>query len=219
MVADMNTGAIQQQERLAALEVDVTDPARFAALLDRTEETFGAIDLMFNVAGGGRPGTILDLSPEDWRFCIDLNMTSVFLGTGLAARSFVRHGKRGAIVNVASINATVPLPGGLGYAAGKAGAAMISRQAALELGEHGIRVNTVSPGLTNTPLTSALLDSPAVRGAFLERIQLGRPAEPEEIARAALFLASEEASYISGTDLVVDGAWLTTGYPDLRNLA
>ena len=93
---------------------------------------------------------------------------------------------------------------------------MLSRQAALELTDRGIRINTVSPGLVETPLTNQLTSVPAILQSYMERIPIGRMAQPEEIAAAVLFLASDDASYISGNNLVVDGAWNTTGYPDLR---
>lgn len=219
MIADLRPPADgTTDDRLMFTAADVTDKAQLEAVFERTRETVGPVELMFNVAGGGRAGSILDLSYEDWRFCVDLNMSSVFLGTSLAAQSFLASGTRGTITNIASINALVPLHGGLGYAAAKAGAVMVTTQAALELGAHGIRVNAVSPGLVDTPLTQHMMSNADIRAAFLARIPLGRAAQPSEIARAALFLASDEASYISGTNLVVDAAWLTTGYPDLRSL-
>ncbi|MBO1901598.1 SDR family oxidoreductase [Leucobacter weissii] len=195
---------------------DVTDEAQFSAVIDRAVDEFGTLDALFNVAGGSKAGSLLDISYEDWDFTVKLNLYSAFLGTRLAARRFIAEQKPGAIVNVASLNSLVPMHFGVGYTASKAGAAMLGRQAALELTEHGIRVNTVSPGLVATPLTAGLREIPGVDEAYLERIPAGRPAEPSEIAAAALFLASDDASYISGDNLVVDGAWATTGYPDLR---
>ena len=93
---------------------------------------------------------------------------------------------------------------------------MLTKNAALELGEQGIRVNAISPGLVATPLTGGLLAAPGVMESYLERIPAKRPADPDEIAGVALFLASKDASYVNGENIVVDGAWATTGYPDLR---
>jgi NAD(P)-dependent dehydrogenase (short-subunit alcohol dehydrogenase family) len=93
---------------------------------------------------------------------------------------------------------------------------MVSQVAALEYGEQGIRVNAISPGLTDTPLTAPMQATPGVREAYLERIPLKRVGTPDDMASAALYLASDDASYISGVNLVVDGAWEQTGYPDLR---
>lgn len=128
----------------------------------------------------------------------------------------MRESGGGAIVNIASLNSHVPMIGGSAYACAKAGVEMLSRNAALELAPARIRVNTVSPGLTDTPLTAAIRELQGAENAFLERIPLNRWGTPEDMAAAALFLASDDASYISGSNLVVDGAWETTGYPNLR---
>lgn len=203
-------------EKVVGRRTDVTDEADFEGLIADTVARFGTLDAVFNVAGGSKPGSLMDISFADWDFTVHLNLYSAFLGTRLAARQFVKEGKAGAIVNIASLNSIVPMHLGVGYTAGKAGAVMLTKQAALELGEHGIRVNAVSPGLVSTPLTRGLRDIPGVDDAYFERIPLKRAAEPEEVAAAALFLASDDASYISGDNLVVDGAWATSGYPDLR---
>jgi meso-butanediol dehydrogenase/(S,S)-butanediol dehydrogenase/diacetyl reductase len=125
-------------------------------------------------------------------------------------------GQGGAIVNIASLNCRVPMYGGGAYACAKAGVEMLSRNAALELAPRRIRVNTVSPGLTDTPLTAGLRDLQGAERAFMDRIPLDRWGAPEDMAAAALFLASDDAGYITGSNLFVDGGWETTGYPDLR---
>jgi NAD(P)-dependent dehydrogenase (short-subunit alcohol dehydrogenase family) len=125
-------------------------------------------------------------------------------------------GGGGAVVNIASLNSTVPMFFGAAYACAKAGVAMLGQSGALELAEHGIRVNTVSPGLTDTPLVRGALEVPDVLAAYLERIPLGRPATPEDIAATATYLASDDAAYVSGVNVAVDGAWAQSGYPDLR---
>lgn len=201
---------------VAGRVADVTDEAEFDAAIDYAASEFGTLDVLFNVAGGSRSAPIVQMSYKDWDFSIRLNLYSAFLGTKLAAGRFLAEGKPGAIINVASLNSIVPLHFGAGYSASKAATVMLTKQAALELTEHGIRVNAVSPGLVDTPLTSQLTQAPAVLDAFIERIPAGRSAKPQEIAAAALFLASDDASYISGQNLVVDGAWSMTGYPDLR---
>ena len=122
----------------------------------------------------------------------------------------------GAIVNIASLNSQVPMIGGSAYACAKAGVEMLSRNAALEMAPLRIRVNTVSPGLTDTPLTAVFRELQGLESAFMERIPMQRWGTPEEMAAAALFLASDDAAYISGSNLVVDGAWNTTGYPNLK---
>lgn len=197
---------------------DVTSEEAFQAVVDRAVEEFGTLDLMFNVAGGSKSGALTDISFEDFDFTVRLNLYSAFIGTRLAARRFIAEGKPGAIVNIASLNSLVPMHFGVGYTTSKAAAVMLTKQAALELGDKGIRVNAVSPGLVATPLTAGMMGLPGAEESFMERIPAGRPAQPEEIAAAALFLASDDASYVNGDNLVVDGAWATTGYPDLRKL-
>lgn len=221
VVADINEELIASAEetfgeRVTGIRADVTQEEDVEGLIASAVERHGTLDAMFNVAGGARMGTLVDLSYEDFDFTVRLNLHSAFLGTQHAARRFIAEGKRGAIVNVASLNATVPAHLLAAYTMSKAGAEMLGRQAALELGEHGIRVNTVSPGLTATPMTDGLLDAPGVPEAYMERIPLNRPAEPAEIAAAATFLASDDAAYITGDNLIIDGGWATTGYPDLR---
>jgi meso-butanediol dehydrogenase/(S,S)-butanediol dehydrogenase/diacetyl reductase len=195
---------------------DVTveaDAERLAALaVDR----FGGLDAAFHVAGASRAALIIDLTEEDWDFTVDLCLKGVFFGIKHAARRMIDQGRGGAIVNIASLNSRVPMFFGAAYSAAKAGVVSLGQSAALELGEHGIRVTTVSPGLTATPLVAPITDVPAVHAAYMERIPLGRPASPEDIAASATFLASDDAAYVSGVNLFVDGGWEQTGYPDLR---
>ncbi|MEB4614074.1 SDR family NAD(P)-dependent oxidoreductase [Leucobacter sp. M11] len=221
MVADINAEAIATATEtfgasVAGLVTDVTQESDVQALMDGAVSRFGRIDHVFNVAGGQKPAPLLDMPYEQWDFNIRLNLHSAFLGTQLGARVFRAQDGPGSIVNIASLNAQVPMFAGAGYTAGKAGTVMLTKQAALELAEYGIRVNAVSPGLVASPLTQSLTEVPAIYQAYMDRIPAGRPAEPEEIAAAALFLASDDASYINGDNLVVDGAWSTTGYPDMR---
>ena len=107
---------------------------------------------------------------------------------------------------------------GAAYSAAKAGVASVTQSAAIELGGSGIRVNTVSPGLTATPLIGPMMSIPGAEGAFMQQIPLRRPAQPDDVAGAALFLVSDDATYITGVNLLVDGGWEHTAYPDLRRL-
>lgn len=201
--------------RVACLSADVTKEREVEAMMDLAVERFGRLDCAFNVAGASRGGYLVDLSEADWDFTVDLCLKGVFLCTKHAARRML--GRRsGAIVNIASLNAHVPMHAGIAYASAKAGVEMVTRNAALELTPDGIRVNAVLPGLVETPLTRRHFENPAAQAAFLARIPAGRAAQPEDIAGPALFLASDEARYVSGASLLVDGAWAVTGYPDMR---
>ncbi len=203
-------------DHFVAQRCDVTLEVDVAALVATAVERFGGLHAAFNIAGGSRPGLIVDMTEEDWDFTVDLCLKGVFLGVKHQARQMIAQGGGGAIVNIASLNSRVPMFFGVAYSAAKAGVVMVGQNAALELGEHGIRVCTVSPGLTDTPLVAALTGDEEANAAYLERIPLKRPASPEDIASAATYLASDDASYITGVNLFVDGAWEQTAYPDLR---
>jgi NAD(P)-dependent dehydrogenase (short-subunit alcohol dehydrogenase family) len=185
------------------------------ALAGAAVSRFGALDLGFNCAGLGVYGEITELSEADWSTVIDICLKGAFFAVKHEARHMLAAGRGGAIVNIASLNSHVPAFGSAAYTCAKAGVEMLSRNAALELARHRIRVNTVSPGLTDTPLTAGFRDVAGLEGAFLDRIPMRRWGSPEDMAAAALFLASDDAGYISGSNLFVDGAWETSGYPDL----
>lgn len=194
---------------------DVTKEEDMEALVALAVERGTRLDMAFNVAGGNRAGYIVDQSEADWSFVIDLCLKSVFLGLKHQGRQMLRQGG-GAIVNIASLNSHVPMFAGSAYATAKAGVEMLTRNAALEWADRGVRVNAVLPGLVETPLTRPHFQDPARLAAFASRIPMGRAAQPEEIAAPALFLASADASYVSGASLLVDGAWAVSGYPDMR---
>ncbi len=205
-------------DRFVGVHCDVTSESDVEGLVGAAREHFGGLDAGFNVAGASRPGLLVDLSETDWDFTVDLCLKGVFLGVKHEARQMIAAGRGGAIVNIASLNSRVPMVFGAAYAAAKAGVVMLTQSGALELGEHQIRVNAISPGLTDTPLVQAITGTPMVRDAFIERIPLGRVATPDDIAASALFLASDVAAYVTGVNLFVDGGWEQTAYPDLRAL-
>jgi meso-butanediol dehydrogenase/(S,S)-butanediol dehydrogenase/diacetyl reductase len=220
VAADLNLDRLQQieaelGERFVGVRADVTREADIAAMMERAVERFGAVHCAFNVAGASRPGYIVDLAEGDWDFTVDLCLKGVFLSMKHQARQMIRQ-RGGSIVNVASLNAHVPMHAGSAYAAAKAGVEMLTKNGALEFAADGIRVNAILPGLVQTPLTRRHFDNPEAHAAFVERIPMGRAAQPEEMAGPALFLASDDASYVSGASLLVDGAWAVSGYPDMR---
>jgi len=220
VIGDLNAEGLAAMsalgDRTATLRVDVTVEADAEALVALAAERFGGLDVAFNVAGASRPGYIVDLAEDDWDFTVDLCLKGVFLGMKHQARQMMRQGRGGAIVNIASLNAHVPMHAGSAYVSAKAGVEALSRNGALEFAPHGIRVNAILPGLVQTPLTRRHFDNPDALAAFVERIPMGRPAQPEEIAAPSLYLASDDATYVSGASLLVDGAWAVSGYPDMR---
>ena len=220
VAADINRDRLASLERdlgssVATVVADVTSESDVAAMVAAAVERFGGLHAGFNVAGAARGAAIVDLEEKDWDFTVDLVLKGVYLSTKHEARQMRSSGVHGAIVNISSLNAHVPMFGGSPYAAAKAGVEMFSKNAALELGRDGIRVNAILPGLVATPLTSGFTGNEALKQDFLGRILLGRTASPEDIALPSLFLASEAAAYITGTSLVVDGGWEITNYPDL----
>ena len=220
VACDLQTDKLKRLEHefesaFLGVRADVTREGEVEALIKQAVERFGALHCAFNVAGGSRPAHLLDMPEEDWTFTLDLCLKGVMFGMKHAARQMVRQGG-GAIVNISSLNAHVPMHAGSAYATAKAGVEMLTKNGALEFAEEGIRVNVILPGLVETPLTRRHFENPEALAAFKARIPMGRAAQPEEIAGPALFLASDDASYISGASLLVDGAWAVSGYPDTR---
>jgi meso-butanediol dehydrogenase / (S,S)-butanediol dehydrogenase / diacetyl reductase len=202
--------------RAVFVQADVTKEAEVEALMEAAVTRLGPLGAAFNAAGASRPSYLVDLSEEDWDFTVDLCLKGVFLAMKHEARRMIAHGRGGAIVNIASLNAHVPMHAGAAYATAKAGVEMLTKNGALEWADRGIRVNAILPGLVQTPLTKRHFDNPDALAAFNARTPMGRPAQPEEIAGPSLFLAGADASYVSGASLLVDGAWAVSGYPDMR---
>ncbi|WP_067534981.1 SDR family NAD(P)-dependent oxidoreductase [Nocardia crassostreae] len=197
---------------------DVTVESQVESGIATAATRFSRLDIAFNVAGGSRIGAITDLAEADWDFTVDLVQKSVFLCTKHESR-LMRDTGGGAIVNISSLDGRIPMPVGSPYATGKAGVVMFTKNAALELAQHRIRVNAVLPGLVDTPLVAAIMGYEPAKQMFLDRIPLGAAATPEQIAAPCLFLASEDASYITGIDMVIDGGWELSNFPNLAKLA
>ncbi|WP_077211776.1 SDR family NAD(P)-dependent oxidoreductase [Bacillus dakarensis] len=219
VAADLNKDSLENMQKelgsnFLGLEIDVTKEDQVEKLVELTVEQFGGLNYSFNVAGASRPGQIVELSETDWNFTVDLCLKGVFLCIKHQARQMKKQGA-GAIVNVASLNAHVPMYAGAAYSSAKAGVEMLTKNAALELARENIRVNALLPGLVESPLTAPLVENKEIKDAYLERIPLGRAAQPDDMTGPALFLASDDAAYVSGASLLVDGAWAVSGYPDL----
>lgn len=214
-IVRLNQLAAEYGEAVLAVRTDVTVELDIVNLINTVEAWSGQIDAVFNVAGSARLAPIIDCSSDDWDAVMALNLRSAFLSIKYAARRMMKTGG-GSIVNISSLNAVVPFYGAANYATSKAGLGMLTQNAALELAQYSIRVNALLPGLTETPGTAPLIGEPAIRDAYMEKIPFKRAANADEIAQPALFLASEQASYITGATLIADGGWALTGYPDLR---
>ena len=207
--ADETCQAIQGAgKKCLNLIADLTDPVQVTDLFNEITATWGTIDILINNAGIYPVSSLLDTSPEEWTQTLDINLTAVFLCTQAAARSMIAARKGGAVVNIGSIEALAPARGHSHYVAAKAGVVMFSRVAALELGEHHIRVNTVSPGLINRPGLEN--DWPEGYHGYVQQAPLGRVGEPQDIADACLYLASDAARWVTGAHLVVDGGVMSS---------
>ena len=197
---------------------DVTVEADIERLVATAVDTFGRIDIGVNCAGLGTIGPVTDLTVEQWDLVLDVCLKGVFLATKHEARAMQAAGTPGVIINIASINARQPGQGMSAYCSAKAGVEMFTKVAAMELGPSQIRVCGIGPGLVDTPLTQYQRDMPQFREGYLENIPMGRVGQPDDIASAATFLASDDASWISGETLFVDGASLTRGYPQMLDI-
>ena len=192
--------------------VDLADAADAARWIEEAAAVHGRIDILYNNASAPRFGAIDELSIEDWDFTIANELNLVFYATRAAWRHLVR--SRGVVVNVGSIAGTrgVEFMAQNAHGTAKAGVINLTQQLAVEGGPHGIRVVCVSPGFTVTPSTAWLVDSgPEAFRANIARIPLGRVGQPDDVVNAAVFLASDEASWITGINLVVDGGGSVLG--------
>lgn len=191
-----------------ASEVEVTDETSVAALF----EGLDVVHAVVNSAGTSTLGEVKDLPVDQFRAVVDVNLVGGFLVLQQAARHLVRGG---AVVSLTSLNARQPGGGMSAYCSAKAGLAMLTEVAALELGPAGIRVNAVSPGLVVTPLTAPAMDIPGVKDDYVANTPLGRPGTPEEVAAAVSWLCSEESSWMTGEVMDLNGGAHTQRYPDL----
>lgn len=199
-----------------AIAVDVANETDIESATARTADFFGQIDIAVNAAGVGASAQMVDTTLAQWQRVLDVCLTGVFLSARAQARQMIRQGNGGVLIQIASTNARQPGEGLSAYCAAKAGVEMFTRVTALELASHRIRVNGVGPGLTETPMVARFLSDSKARDAFVSNIPLGRPARPEDIAAAVAFLASDEAAYITGQTLYVDGGALMQRYPSLE---
>jgi NAD(P)-dependent dehydrogenase (short-subunit alcohol dehydrogenase family) len=190
--------------RALAVGVDVTDPGQVQALVDRTVAEFGGLDVLMTAAGVLGFGSVVETEPEDWGRVIGVNLTGTYLCARSAIPRMVERGG-GSIVTVSSsTGAHDAAPGTAAYVASKGGVAMLTKAMSVDHARHGIRVNAIAPGPTDTPMLGAVMTPQELR-AFGEAMPIGRLARPEELAAAALFLASDEASYVTGAVFAVDG--------------
>ncbi|RLG40077.1 MAG: short-chain dehydrogenase [Thermoproteota archaeon] len=190
------------------IKVDVSKAKDVAYLIEKTIERYGRLDVLVNNAGIPSSGTVLDITEAEWDRVLDVNLKGAFLCSKYAIPEMMKGGG-GVIVNVASVLGLVGGKGEAAYCASKGGLIALTKALALDFAEYKIRVNCICPGSVETPMRQRIMASkaPEERRAAELKIPIKRVARPEEIARAILFLASDESSYMTGSTLVVDGGW------------
>jgi NAD(P)-dependent dehydrogenase (short-subunit alcohol dehydrogenase family) len=202
-------------DRAVGRVMDVSDETQVEGAMRAAREAFGSLDIVVNCAGFGAIMPLTELPDEKWKAVQAVTLGGVFYGLKHGARLMLEQGRPGVIINISSVNGRQAGEGQAAYCAAKAGVDALTRCGALELGSRGIRVVGIAPGLVETPLTRHELENPAMRELFLNAIPMHRAVAPEEIAAAAVFLASDGARSINGETIAIDGGSLTRGYPAL----
>ena len=191
-----------------AVEADVSKQDQVQQLVDQTVQKFGRLDIMVNNAGIEKKVPFLEIPLDLWEKTIAVDLTGPFLGSQIAAKQMVKQGGGGRIINISSVHEDMPMPTNAAYCAAKGGLRMLMRTICDELAPHQITVNNIGPGAIDTPMDAPLKEHPELMKQLLAEIPLGRMGRPEDVANLAVFLASDEAAYVTGSTYFIDGGML-----------
>jgi len=194
--------------RVATVQGDVSRREDVERLFDTAWEQLGPVDILVNNAGIETIIPFIELTDQQWEDVTNVNLKGGWMCSQALCKRLIAEGRKGAIVNIGSIQAARVLPGRTHYAPSKLAVEALTRNISAEVGANGIRVNCIHPGLIDTPMIRWVLESPDILPQVVAQISLGRPGQPREIGQAAAFLASDEAAYITGQSLYVDGGWV-----------
>jgi glucose 1-dehydrogenase len=196
-----------------AVMANVTDEGQVQSMVDATVKQFGKLDIFVNNAGIEHKVPFVDIDRDLWEKTISVNLTGPFVCSQVAARQMIKQGSGGRIINISSVHEDIPMPTNAAYCASKGGLRMLMRTMCVELAPHQITVNNIGPGATDTPMDEELKKNKPVYNQLLDHIPLHRMAQPDEIGNCAVFLASDEAAYVTGSTYFVDGGmmrWATS---------
>lgn len=201
-----------------AIKADVSQEDQVKAMFTQMIKSFGTIDILVNNAGIQKDSAFLEMTLQEWQLVLNVNLTGQFLCAREAAIEFIRRGlvperssALGKIICMSSVHQTIPWGGHVNYATSKGGVNMLMKSVAQELGKHKIRVNSIAPGAIKTPINTSAWNTPEAEAKLLELIPYNRVGEPLDIAKAAVWLASDDSDYVHGSTLFIDGGM--TLYP------
>jgi glucose 1-dehydrogenase len=194
--------------RTIAVAADVSNPAQVQHLIENAVQAFGRIDIVVNNAGIEKKSHFVDYPLEDLQKILAVNLVGPFLVSQASARQMILQGEGGRIINISSVHEDLPMPGNAAYCASKGGLRMLMRTICTELAKDKITVNNIGPGAIYTPIDADIETKPEIEKALMGEIPLNRWGKPEEIAGLAVYLASDESSYVTGSTFFIDGGML-----------
>ncbi|MDX3904375.1 MAG: SDR family oxidoreductase [Pigmentiphaga sp.] len=207
-----NEALAQMAGPAKAMRGDVTDPAQVAEMVALCEHEFGGVDICVCNAGVIRAAEFLDLTLEDLDFVMNVNVRGTFLVAQAASKAMVRQGRGGSIITLSSMTAELAMSNQLAYGASKGAVRQMTKAMALAMAPHGVRVNALGPGSIDTDIMATITDNPEALHTVLSRIPMARLGRPDEVAGVAVFLASDDASYVTGQTVYADGGRLALNY-------